>query len=382
MNPRSKRTSAAPNHPLTLGRLTLGRRSALGALASAVFSCQYSSSPSGETPSRRRAAMPRRVPLVVLVAIDGVRWQDIYHGPTLEGVSAVGRGPSISRTRAELVPELIKMERHGVSFGAPGAASFYASGPNYVSLPGYMEMLSGTSATSCSENDCKRMKRHTLLDDFASSAPGDPTRTGAFSSWPKLEVAASRQKHGVVSTGQTGGYNHHILESLPRCREALEKGREERAERHESRHDEHTALLARAFLHEADPDFVFVSLGESDEAAHQGDYGAYLRAIQFADAFVGKLRGDLHLRRLDGRETLLLVTTDHGRASNFKDHGRKHPESSRAFLFAEGTKIRPLGRLPHGSAYLKDIAPTIREASGLKERRDEGSGRVLREILA
>lgn len=354
---------------------TLNRRSVLGALASSFVSCQYTPSPSSETTSRRNVDLRPRVPLIVLVAIDGVRWQDIYHGPSSKGVA-------IASSSAELVPHLLSMEHHGASWGAPGAAEFYASGPNYVSLPGYMEMLSGTSATACTENDCKRMKRHTLLDDFAATSPEDPTRAAAFSSWPKIEVAASRQGHGVVSTGKHGGFRHEVLERLPRCRDALRAGMSEDDEQSESRSDAHTARLARAFLHEANPDFLFVSLGESDEAAHHGDYEAYLRAIQFADAFVGKLRNDLHQQAQNGRETLLLVTTDHGRASNFRDHGRKHPESSRAFLFAEGTKVRRLGRLSRGRAYLRDIAPTIRATSGLPERTDDGSGRVLHEILA
>lgn len=354
--------------------LRMGRRGALGALAASFASCQYSSSPSHETTIGQASRSKRSAPLVVLVAIDGVRWQDIYQGPSF-------KGESVASSRKDLIPNLIEMERRGLSWGAPGAASFYASGPNFVSLPGYMEMLSGTSATACTENDCKQMKRHTLLDDFASLSPEDPTRAGAFSSWPKLAVAASRRKRGVVSTGRNGGFHHEILKGLPLCSAALSAGRAETGRRGDMRSDAHTARLARAFLDEADPGFVFVSLGESDEAAHQGSYPDYLRAIQFADGFIGELRSDLRKRQLEGRETLLLVTTDHGRAHNFNDHGRKYPESSRGFLFAEGSRILPLGAIEGGSAYLKDIAPTVRALSGLPARTDQGSGRVLEEIL-
>ncbi len=352
----------------------LNRRRALVALGAGLLSCQYSKSPSERTTFEQGRSHDKPDPLVILVAIDGARWQDIYYGPSRKGAA-------VASCRTELIPHLVEMERHGLSWGAPGGGDFFASGPNFVSLPGYMEMLSGTSATSCTENDCKRMTRHTLLDDFGRLDPGDPCRAGAFSSWQKIEVAASHQRHGVVSTGRFGGFRHDVLESLPRCKEALFEGRSERNGNGNTRSDFHTARLARAFLHEADPNFLFVSLGESDEHAHQGNYPEYLRAIQFSDAFIGKLRNDLRHQEAQGRDTLLIVTTDHGRAKNFNDHGRRHPESARAFLFAEGSRVAPLGRIHGGTAYLRDIAPTVRAASGLAPRGGPGCGRVLSEIL-
>jgi bisphosphoglycerate-independent phosphoglycerate mutase (AlkP superfamily) len=152
------------------------------------------------------------------------------------------------------------------------------------------------------------------------------------------------------------------------------------------REDRVTAELTPAFLKEAEPDFVFCSLGETDEHAHHGDYLAYLKALKAADEFVGQLRATLARAQADGRETLLLVTTDHGRAENFNDHGRKHPESSRAFLFAEGSRVRTQAQAqPTGTdarpGYLKDIAPTVRAIAGLPAQYGDGSGRVLQEII-
>ncbi len=361
----------APSYPLARH---FGRRQALFGLGAALLSCQYSGSPSERTTVTSHEGQAKELPLIILVAIDGARWQDIYYGPSKKGAA-------VASSRSELVPHLIEMERQGLTWGAPGAAKFFASGPNFVSLPGYMEMLSGTSRTSCTENDCRTMKRHTLLDDFGELDPHDPTRAGAFSSWPKIEVAASRKGLGVVSAGREGGAHHEVLLSFRRCREAFLRGQEEVGPKRGTRSDVLTARLARAFLSEARPDFLFASLGESDEHAHQGNYLDYLRAIQFADGFVGKLRNDLKQAEAQGRQTLLLVTTDHGRAQNFNDHGRKHPESARGFLFAEGTLVAPVGRIQGEAAYLRDIAPTVRALTGLTPRKDAGSGRILREIM-
>ena len=276
----------------------LGRRQALAALSATLLSCHYTKEPpQGPVVGARR--IPQRPPVVVLVAIDGARWQDVYLGPS-------EKGAGVAKSREELVPHLVDVERQGASYGAPGASRFLASGPNFVSLPGYMEMLSGVQASECTSNECSEMVHRTLLDDFNANHPDDPTRTGVFSSWPRVAIAASRYQRGIVSAGRFAGTHQDALLNYSGCRLALEAGRQEKAIYGDLRRDELTAALASSFLHEADPDFLFVSLGESDEAAHRGNYPAYLAALRDADAFIGEIRSELDAKREAGRETLLL----------------------------------------------------------------------------
>lgn len=244
-----------------------------------------------------------------------------------------------------------------------------------------MEILSGSRRSGCTENDCTVMRKATLLDDF-HARENDPTRAAVFSSWTPLERAAAGLKgSGVVSAGPLGGYNHEVLLDYPASTHYFLRGREEN-EPGGLRKDATTGGLARAFLREASPEFVFISLGETDEHAHENDYPGYLRALKQADSFIGDLQEDLkRLERL-GRDTALFVTTDHGRADHFTDHGRKYPESSGSFLFATGSMIRKAGDLNPSDAALCDLAPTIRELALLPARDTPDQGRVLREILA
>lgn len=363
----------SPSRPLPA---QLARRAFLGTLATTMISCHHSAPAQGRHETGVPFAPPRpgSTPLIVLLAIDGVRYQDVFNGPS-------ERGFTVARTRAELVPELCAMEKRGVALGAPEHDGFHASGPNYVSLPGYMEMLSGTSATGCTENDCEYMQVPTLLDDFQALAPMDPTRSGAFSSWPNIRAAASSGRSGVVSAGRFAGFHHSELRRYPQCWDVLSHGKSDRGGHGHFRHDAITASLALAFLEEAQPDFTFISLGETDEEAHAGNYVGYLKSLKLADQVVGNVRRHLKRFQEQGRATMLLVTADHGRSQNFRDHGRKHPESSRSFLFAEGTNIRSLGRFATKTSYLRDIAPTLRAASKLPQPSLRGSGRVLEEIL-
>lgn len=310
-----------------------------------------------------------------VVAIDGVRLRDVFEGPEKSRA-----GSDAFPNREALVPELTRIERDGAVLGAPGGSGFYASGPNFVSLPGYMEILSGTSETGCTENDCKTMRRPTLLDEYFAQS-GDPSRAGVFASWsPIARAAAGAQGSGVVSAGPHAGVHLDYLSEQPSCSSPLERGRSD-VDHHGLRGDDTTAELALGFLRDARPSFVFVSLGSTDEHAHQDDYRGYLEALHRADHWVGRFRAALEDLERSGVDATLLVTTDHGRADHFVDHGRAYPESARSFLFAVGSRVRPVGHLPLSTGSLSDIAPTVRALTGLAERLDPSQGRVLHELF-
>ncbi len=348
----------------------MDRRAALGMFALSSLGCL----PIAEAP---RAVDESRRPQIVLIAIDGVRYQDVFWGADPRWVS----DPTLFR-RKQLVPNLMSMERRGAVLGAPRSSGFYASGPNFVSLPGYMEILSGSTRTGCYNNGCHRMARTSLIEEFAAMASEHPAAAALFASWPKLRFASSDPSKGIISAGRNGGSNLDEFGRFPSTYEILAAARNSatmKGAADDFRSAAWTGDIAATFLEEAEPDFLFVSLGETDEWGHLNEYPKYLEALIAADRFVGRVRRILHSSR---REYALFVTTDHGRARGFRDHGGDHPESARSFLFAEGTRILRLGHVqgaPDG--YLRDIAPTVRTLAGLPPRRGESFGRELGELL-
>ena len=134
---------------------------------------------------------------VVLVVLDGVRWQDVFVGgdPHLAG----GPAPSAEA----LMPHLHALVAdRGAAVGAPGRGpSMTASGPNFVSLPGYTEILGGRRAHACGDNDCAPISQPTVFDQMAAASPGE---VAFFSSWERLERAASaRPQSLLLSAGRT-----------------------------------------------------------------------------------------------------------------------------------------------------------------------------------
>lgn len=293
-----------------------------------------------------RARLPPQFPAgikrpIVLVTIDGARWQEMFDGSD----SSLSPGPK--RSPRELVPNLDRLARErGAAVGAPGRGLIRATGPNFVSLPGYTEILTGRAPIGCQDNTCATIRVPTLLDDAHAAG----AKVAAFGSWEMLDRAvSSRPGSFMVSCGRLGDPG---IDPWPGSGDF--------------RPDRLTAAAALRHLEEQRPDVLYVGLGEPDEYGHHGDYAGYLRALAYADAFVGRVFQTLDRMGSRGASTHVFVTADHGRARDFKNHGGGAPESARVWLFASGPSITARGRVTStAERHLADIAPTLRSVLGL-----------------
>lgn len=318
----------------------------------------------------RPAPEARETHAVVLVVLDGVRWQEVFLGADRAQLRRTGSPSDGALSAEELMPNLYRhIIARGFAIGAPGhGASFDATGPSFVSMPGYREIFSGAPDSTCKNNHCPRIDRITLVDQIRDASERDED-AAVIASWDLLDrTASSRPQRAVVSAGREVGSNRdRITAASERCAALLAEG--ERAAPwpgHEGyRPDRITAPLALAYLEDARPRFLFVGLGDTDELAHASDYRGYLGALQGADRFLGDLAATLD--RLGLLETTtILVTTDHGRAWNFHSHGRTEPESGRVFLAAAGGAVPTVGYAEaRGGRTLSAVAPTILGLLGL-----------------
>ena len=318
---------------------------------------------------------------VVLVVLDGARWQEVYGGvdPKLAAGAHV-------RLDATPMPRLrASVAARGVAIGAPGhGAIVRASGPNFVSLPGYTELFTGRTPTSCGDNYCGRTPVPTVADELGAHADS-PGEVAVIASWPEIERAASvSPERLVLSTGRHTIYGEPILRADTEVARLLDQGA---AADHfpgegDFRPDGATAPIALRYLEAARPRFLFVGLGEPDEYAHRGDYAAYIASLGRADAFLDDLVSTLDRMGERGRNTTVLVTADHGRADDFRDHGGGYPESARVWLVALGRGIPTRGFLDGAEERrLADVAPTIRASLGLPEDDTPEAGRAIAELL-
>ena len=310
------------------------------------------------SPRPAAARLLAKAPAIVLVTIDGARAVDIFD-------------------RARL-PNLRRLIDCGVALGAADAP-MVASGPRFVSLPGYREIVTGRRGAGCTDNDCPSIDEPTLLDELRSDDAPDSEDVAVIASWEVIGRAASIAPSTLaMSAGRHGGAARRALAVSAAARADLERGAHASAwpGHGDYRPDAWTAALALDVAAVRRPHVLWVALGDTDEYAHRGDRDGYDAALAAADRFVGHLVDAIGLD-----DTILFVTADHGRAANFRDHGDA-PESSAVWLIAAGAGIPRRGFVRTSERHrLADIAPTVRALLHLSADDSPRAGRQIGELV-
>jgi Metalloenzyme superfamily len=361
-----------------------------GCGASARFyehGCPVPRATTAAAPAPRAAAEREgRTRNVIVITIDGARWQEIFNGVDAARARDAKLPPCDVVAAETLLPNLHRyFIEGGVAVGAPGHAPMVASGPNFVSLPGYREIFTGRPST-CTSNFCGAIGERTLLDELRAQQQLAPEQIAVITSWERIARAAALEPDAIaISAGRTHGARRELLRVSPAASLLFDQASAAHAYPGwlDYRPDRYTAALALEYVVHERPRFLFVGLGDTDEYAHRGNYEGYLAALAAADRFVGQLMEALAAQGEYGAETAVLVTADHGRAANFSSHGGGAPESSRVWLLAAGGAISPRGLVDASRVTrLADIAPTVRRMLGLRGDRSPESGAALAELAA
>jgi hypothetical protein len=328
-----------------------------------------------ETLPTEREVEDRAESSVILVVLDGVRWQEIFEGVDRSRLARRGGGKSESESARDLMPNLHRLiDEEGLALGAPDhGAEIAASGPQFISMPGYIEIFSGRPDRACAWNGCVPASARTIADDVRDAGSADDV--ALVTSWPNIARASSAADSGsaqsfVMTAGRALTGKGEVLRADSETASLLDEGSRAKAWPGDGdyRPDAFTERVALRRLAVSHPRFFFVGLGDADEYAHHGDYRGYLEALRGADRFLGELWATLQGEGAGARSrhTTLLVTADHGRARNFVDHGPRYPESGRVWLVAAGGDVRARGLVSASRHHtLSDIAPTVRTLLGI-----------------
>jgi len=290
--------------------MSLSRRAAPCAVLLLVAACNASERPGGATSTPEAA----RTPKVLVIGIDGVRPDVLAEVPTpnLDALAAEGSFTDHART------------------GVPS-----------VSGPGWSSLLIGVwpDKHGVTDNDFTG-KRYDRYRDFLTRVEEVRPELGTFAvaDWTPLV----RADDGVATISDRIDVKQVL--------DGYELGWAEA--------DARSVDLAVEHLRTADPDALFVYLGNPDETSHeQGSIGPeYREAIVFADRHVGRLVTAVRARPSWEREDwLILVSTDHGRRAD-GGHGGDTPEERTIFYLASGSSAE-VGT-PPDTVHIVDVAAT------------------------
>ena len=312
---------------------------------------------------------------VLVVTMDGMRWQEVFGGVqkgllTKEegGVSdsdaqrSLARfdAPTAEQRREKLMPFFWGViARQGQVFGDPAHQSVaHVTNGLWFSYPGYNELLTGFADPRVDSNDRNPNPNVTVLE-WLNHQPAFAGRVAAFASWELLPWILNQPRSGIPSNGDGPPIPSPATE---RDRAIDEFASDLPPVWGETRFDAPTGLGALAHLHAQHPRVLYVMLGETDEWAHSRRYDLYLDAAQRNDRFIKRLWEEAQAMPEYANRTALLVATDHGRGDtgrDWTDHGRKIPAAERIWMAVMGPDVPASGLRSNITVTQSQIAATV-----------------------
>lgn len=327
-------------------------------------------------PVRPQAQTPGPARNVVVITIDGLRWQEMFGGASQEYFKKEKDGspgaaekrfwrPTAEARRAVLMPFIWEtVAAKGQIFGDPSKQSrSHLTNGLWFSYPGYNEMLSGAADPRVDSNDKVPNPNITVLE-WLNGRPGFSGRVAAFGAWDVLpSILNTRRSHIPVGSGFT---------PVPSPATERERGINELAADlppywEYGTFDAPIVYAAIEALRTSKPRVLYIMLGEGDEWAHGGRYDLYLDAAFRADRFIRRVWDALQSLPEYADKTTLLVTTDHGRGAttaDWTDHGRKVPAAETTWFAALGPGVAPLGARQGVTVTTSQLAATIAAVVG------------------
>lgn len=322
---------------------------------------------------------PRHTENVILVTMDGLRWQELFGGGdesymTKEGGAAKDpvtlkarfNGPTPEVRREKLMPFFWKhVATKGQVFGdaSQGSTAQVTNGHNF-SYPGYSEILCGFADPRVDSNDKKNNPNVTVLE-WLSRKPAFQNQVAAFASWDVFPWIINTERSGIpvnagwqpASAAGTQPHSqllHEVGEQLPRLWDNV-------------RYDALTMQAVFDSLKTRQPRVLFVSLGETDDFAHEGRYDHYLDSAHRNDRLIEKLWNHIQTLPQYHGKTSLIITTDHGRGDDrieWKNHGKNQPMSKFMWIAVLGPDTPALGIRKETTVTQSQIAATVAQLLG------------------
>lgn len=338
-------------------------------------------------------AQKEETPKIILITMDGLRWQELFSGadPLLVANKEYVKDntdlkkrfwrDSPKERREALMPFLWKeVSKMGQIHGNRALGSKMNLTNNmWFSYPGYNEILTGKADdTRINRNDKIDNPNVTVLELYNKTAEGKG-KVAAFGSWDVFPFIVNEKRSGVpVNAGFEAAtenltereiFLNQLQEQIPSPWPTV-------------RLDAFTHHYALEHMKKELPNLVYISYGETDDFAHDGDYEAYLQSANNTDSLIKEVWEFTQQDDYYRDNTIFLISTDHGRGTEpletWKSHGTKIKDSDEVWLVAFGKNINAVGEVKKDEQlYSNQIAPTIMKLLKLNEVPIKPKGKPL-----
>lgn len=295
---------------------------------------------------------------VVVVTLDGFRWQEFFEGADdalmnaeFGGVKDIGglkrrfAKDTPAARREALLPFIWgTVAKQGQVFGDPAKKSLatITNGLKF-SYPGYSELFCGVADPRINSN-AKRENPNLSVFEFLNGRPGFQGKVEIACTW---DVFPSIFRTQTSKLPVHNGWEPIKAENLT-DREKTLNATMEALPRYwpDNAYDVFTMGAAASALERRKPRVLYVGLGETDEWAHGRRYDLYLDSAHKADRYLADLWAWLQAEPQYKDQTALLVVCDHGRGKtrvDWTDHGKTVPGAEFIWMAAMGPGVPGLG---------------------------------------
>jgi hypothetical protein len=325
---------------------------------------------------------------VVIVTLDGFRWQELYRGADSALINSKFTEDKDSKKkkywaatagerRKLLLPFFWNtMATQGQLYGDRDLGNKDEVANQYhFSYPGYNEIFTGFPDTRMNTNDPVTNPNINVLE-YLNKQKGFENKVAVFSSWERFPQIFNVPRSGLlVNSGFMNFTKPGAGERLTYLSELQHKAPHYLSD--STRLDFLTYEFGKAYLKQYKPRVLYISFDETDDMAHEGNYSAYMDRANQEDGFIKELWQYLQTDPQYKNSTTLIITCDHGRGDepieNWRDHGADTKNSEQTWFMVIGPDTPPTGIVKTQTTTChKQLAQTIAKLLGYDFKANAG----------
>ena|SRR5579863_6480858 len=279
-------------------------------------------------------AQTRKTQNVIIVTLDGFRWQELYRGADSVMINSkyVDNKAELRRKYWAETPDARRkllmpffwstMERQGQLYGDRDAGNFdEVANKSFLSYPGYNEIFTGFPDAKLSSNNPVPNPNINVLE-YLNKQKGFENKVAVFASWEVFPAIFNMSRSGLkVNAGYADIEGDKLDDRLKYLNELQHQAPHFLGD---TRIDFMTYELGKEYLKQYKPRVLYFAFDETDELAHAGNYKLYLDEAHAEDAYLEELWRYIQSDPFYRDKTTLIITCDHGRGDTSPDAWRSH----------------------------------------------------------
>jgi hypothetical protein len=326
-----------------------------------------------------QAFTQRKTENLVIVTLDGMRWQEVYKGvdevlmndtvynKDIDGMKSRFWAETAEERRAKLFPFLWNtVAKQGRFYGNRLYDNkMDNANPYWFSYPGYNEIFTGYPDTAVNSND-KIYNKNVNVLEFLNKQKGFTGKVAVFSTWDVFPYILNAPRSGIYVNADTD-----TLKFSDKNLQLVNDMQFLTARPIGVRPDLLTFMAAREYLKARQPRVLYIAFDETDDFAHGGMYNQYTGSAHAEDGMMADLWKTLQSMPRYKDKTTLLITCDHGRGdklkANWRHHGSRIEDAHEIWMAVMGPDTKAEGELKTPAQYYQQqIAASIAQLLGFR----------------